>query len=272
MLTEEAHNGLVDNLIINRSKMYTTRHQKDNLFDGIRVVAARSAFRNSTSEAKDHEAFGLAHALRVLAVECSPFDWIDNRPESIKQQHIQEAQPYIPISYKDSKEYRRNTYTAYWSHQLPMDWVEYTDPDTGITEDKWMATRNSYSLALDEDTRDHYKWLANLYKMRSPAINGRTSITSMVSACLEAIGIAYLLPRPDYRELLDSSKNPRLARTNQNRNMHQKFGNHEHTPYIPGTWEVATKDWAQAYREQILKDDPTALERLEKIRANNNAT
>lgn len=225
LLTSEAHDGLHTMFAI-KSQRTIERNTKSIMYDGMGIVKITPSFLPSAE--------GVSHALNTIASAFDPCEWQDARTP--RQLSYCEEQMQPPPRFKtkaEALEYkRRHTYRALWANQQLKEYAEYELDDETIP---LIQTRFDYSLSLTEPTRTHLYWLATHYKMQAPTLNNGASKTSLCSAVLEAIGIHWLTPPEDYREILSDTPNhnKRRATTSFRKGLSPtKYGNPEGTPFL----------------------------------------
>lgn len=247
LITPEAHTSLF-NLFVTRKR----RPRSEAIFDGQSIII----INDHPTETVE----GLSHALTVLANYYTDpqFDWIDTRsPQQLRQCNNQLQPPPVFKTHKEAADYLtqhgHHTYTAWWSIVLPHDYSDIEDP---ITNELMISkTRRQCWLTLSKSTQRYYAWIANYYKMRAPTLNNRVSLISLTAAVLEAIGIGWLTPPEGYQQILRDTPNinkRRIPNLNKaSKRVTKKYGNPEHTPYVPGTWLPFTQSRATQLRTEL---------------------
>lgn len=278
LLTQEAYQGLTSLFAseLSTSTMYRRRtggRGSGAIFDGYQVV------RDLPIE---HHSEGISYALNTLAMYHLPDEWIDNRtPSQINRTLIvctdSDHTHHTPTTtlehptFHSLEEYHNyrdinglpDTHRALWS-DIPL--IEYdvdpTDPnydpsDDAINDEVKFHTRRGFHYQLTDQSRSYYKWFADHHHMRPPTLNGRLSVTSLVSAVLEAIGTSWLLPPQTYYATLKEYPNLNKAHKHvvHKGGVKKLYGNHQHTAFTPDLLQIQpfTKARALELRQQMIE-------------------
>lgn len=286
LLTQEAYEGLSklfasepSSSTYYRRRTGVTSSGTGAIFDGYQVVKDRPV---------EHHSEGISHALNTLALYREAIEWIDNRTvaqrirtltacnEPEHTHHDAVLAPDDQPTFNTLNEYRsyRNIHGlpdvrhALWS-DIPL--IEYdvdpTDPnydpsDDAINAEVKFHTRRIFHYQLTDQSRSYYKWFADHYHMRPPTLNARLSVTSLISAVLEAIGTSWIFPPPAYYATLKEHPNPNKAhkRTVHKGGNKRLYGNHQHKPFTPDfqTIQPFTPERARILRQQMIDNGELA--------------
>jgi hypothetical protein len=211
---------------------------------GTRMTQWRNASEYSITESgavatyspiqSDNHIEGLSHGLDLLARSYDLTDWRDQRP------FLGGIDPHLWHIPYDS------TYTEQ-SLQDPTPWADLPAWEQQERTKNMQLQRRRFEVYIQN--AKYYVNLARFYSIPPLAKTGPRTITTYLSACLEAIGCGFLAPPADYKSIVLDTPNKRKARVLSPRQPGQRrYGNHAGTPWMPREWRrlPTLSEWTQA--------------------------